>query len=45
MNYKVTEKGDNLYFRYSPKKVFKKTFDKKNKKDSPFGILKDLQFN
>ena len=29
----------------SPKKVFKKTFDKKNKKDSPFGILKDLQFN
>ena len=45
MNYKVTEKDDNLYFRYSPKKVFKKTFDKKNKKDSPFGILKDLQFN
>ena len=45
MNYKITEKDNNLYFRYSPKKVFKKTFDKKNKKDSPFGILKDLQFN
>ena len=45
MNYKVTEKDDNLYFKYSPKKVFKKTFDKKSKKDSPFGILKDLQFN
>ena len=45
MNYKITEKKENVYFRYSPKKVFKKTFDKKDKKESPFGILKDLQLN
>ena len=45
MNYKITEKEENIYFRYSPKKVFKKTFNKKDKKESPFRILKDLQLN
>ena len=45
MNYKITEKKENIYFKYSPKKVFKKSFDKKRKKESPFGILKDLQLN
>ncbi len=45
MNYKIIEKEENIYFKYSPKKVFKKTFEKKGKKESPFGILKDLQLN
>ena len=35
MNYRITEKEENTYFKYSPKKVFKKSFDKKNKKESP----------
>ena len=45
MNYKIIEKEQNIYFRYAPQKVFKKTFNNKNKKESPFGVLKDLQLN
>ncbi len=45
MDYRITEKEENTYFKYSPKKVFKKSFNKGNKKESPFGILKDLQLN
>ena len=45
MNYKITEKEENIYFKYSPKKVFKKSFAKKDKKESPFGILKNLHLN
>ena len=42
MNYKVTEKNENLFFKYLPKKKFKKTFNKKTNKENPFGILKNL---
>ena len=42
MNYKVTEKNEDLFFRYMPQKKLKKTFDKKIKKENPFEILKDL---
>ena len=45
MDYKIIEKEQNIYFRYAPQKVFKKTFNNKNKKESPFGVLKDLQLN
>ncbi len=45
MNYKVTEKNDDIFFKYLPKKKFKKTSDKKVKKESPFGILKNLNLN
>ena len=45
MNYKIIEKEENIYFKYAPKKVFKKTFNNKSKKESPFGVLKDLQLN
>ena len=45
MNYKISEKKDEIYFKYIPKKNFKKTFDRNNKKESPFNILKDLQLN
>ena len=45
MNYKVTEKNDEIYFRYIPNKKANKIFDKKKTKENPFGILKKLNFN
>jgi ATP-dependent RNA helicase SUPV3L1/SUV3 len=42
MNYKITEKDDDLFFKYTPLKKIKKTFDKKIDKENPFGVLKDL---
>jgi len=44
MEYKITEKNNEVYFRYFPKKDFKKS-NKKIIKESPFGILKDLNLN
>ena len=46
MNYKISEKKDEVYFKYMPKKITKQKFNKKNKndiKENPFNILKDLQ--
>ena len=45
MNYKVTEKNEDLYFKYAPQKKFKKTFNKKVNKENPFEVLKNLNFN
>ena len=47
MNYKITEKNNDIFFKYIPKKNKKKNFNKKkkNKKESPFGILKNLNLN
>jgi ATP-dependent RNA helicase SUPV3L1/SUV3 len=45
MNYKVTEKNDEIFFRYFPKKKFKKMNEQKTKKENPFGVLKNLNFN
>ena len=51
MNYKISEKKEDIYFKYMPKKITKKTFgnygknQRNNKKESPFNILKDLQLN
>ncbi len=45
MNYKVTEKNDDIFFKYIPKKVFKKSSNKKINKENPFGILKNLDLN
>ena len=45
MNYKVTEKNDEIFFKYFPKKKFKKTNEQKTKKENPFGVLKNLNFN
>ena len=42
MDYKVVEKGENIFFRYITQKKFKKSFNKKIKKENPFGILKNL---
>ena len=45
MNYKITEKNEDIFFKYLPKKKFKKTYDKKTKKESPFQVLKNLNLN
>ena len=42
MNYKILEKNDELYFKYLPQKRTKKIFIKKNTKENPFKILKNL---
>ena len=44
MSYKVIEKDTETFFKYNPKKNFKKS-DKKALKESPFGILKNINFN
>ena len=44
MGYKISEKEDEVYFRYIPKKRPKK-IDKKTVKENPFGVLKNLNFN
>jgi len=44
MNYNVIEKEDNLFFKYKPKKSFKKN-NKKISKESPFNVLKNLNLN
>ncbi len=44
MNYKVFEKEKEIFFKYNPRKKSKKE-SKKTFKESPFGVLKDLNFN
>ena len=45
MNYKTLEKDKEIYFRYNPKKQIKKTFKKIESSNSPFKVLKNLNFN
>ena len=45
MNYKILEKNEDIFFKYTPKKKFKKSFDKKTNKENPFGILKNLNLS
>ena len=45
MNYRILEKNNEVFFRYMPKKIIKKNMNKKTSKESPFGILKDLNLN
>ena len=44
MSYKIIEKDNEVFFKYIPKKNFKKS-NKKVIKESPFNILKNLNFN
>jgi len=44
MSYKIIEKNNEVFFKYNPKKNFKKS-NKKVVKESPFGVLKNLNFN
>ena len=45
MNYKIVEKNEDIFFKYSPKKQFKKSFNKRTNKENPFGILKNLDLS
>jgi len=46
MGYKTHEKNNEIYFQYSPKKEYvKKVFKKDNKRNNPFKILKNINFN
>tara|TARA_A100001011_G_scaffold71329_1_gene73113 strand:- start:95 stop:400 length:306 start_codon:yes stop_codon:yes gene_type:complete len=45
MNYKVIEKNNEVFFKYFPEKNYKKDIKKNNFKESPFGVLKDLNLN
>jgi len=42
MNYKAYEKDKDIYFRYNPKNMVKKTFKRIDSSNSPFKILKKL---
>ena len=44
MDYKIIDKDNEVFFKYNPKKTFKKV-DKKITKESPFEVLKNLNFN
>ncbi len=45
MNYKVSEKNEEIFFKYTPKKQFKKFSQKKSDTENPFKILKNLNLN
>ena len=45
MNYRITEKDNEIFFKYLPNKKIKKNYVKKSIKENPFGILKDLNLN
>ena len=44
MDYKVFDKENETFFKYSPMKKFKKNLDKKTSSESPFKVLKKLNF-
>ena len=46
MKYKIYERNNEIYFQYKPiKEKVKKVFNKLNTEDSPFKILKNINFN
>ena len=45
MSYKVTEKNDEIFFKYMPKRHDKKKFNKQRNKETPFEILKTLNIS
>ena len=46
MKYKSYEKDNEIYFQYNPtKKKIKKVIKKTYIKDSPFKVLKNINFN
>ena len=45
MNYKIFEKENETFFKYSPNKKFKKITTKKVSNENPFKILKNLNLN
>ena len=45
MNYEVSEKNEEIFFKYTPKKRFKKFSSKKSDTENPFKILKNLNLS
>ena len=45
MDYRINEKNEDVFFKYVPKKKLKKNYIKKNNKENPFGVLKNLNLN
>ena len=45
MSYKTIEKNNEIFFKYIPKRKIKRDFIKKNLKESPFKVLKNLNLN
>ena len=45
MNYKIFEKNDETFFKYSPSKKFKKVTSKKVSNENPFKVLKNLNLS
>ena len=45
MNYKIFEKENEIFFKYSPTKKFKKITTKKISNENPFKILKNLNLS
>ena len=45
MNYKVKEKNEEIFFKYIPKKIDKRKFNKEKSKENPFEVLKNLNLN
>ena len=45
MSYKISEKNNEVFFKYMPKKKVKFQNNKESIKENPFGILKNLNFN
>ena len=44
MSYKILEKNNEVFFKYTPKKKVKFQ-NKENIKENPFGVLKNLNLN
>ena len=45
MNYKTFDRENDIFFKYAPKKQVRKNFKKIDNTNSPFKILKNLNFN
>jgi ATP-dependent RNA helicase SUPV3L1/SUV3 len=45
MNYKTFEKNNENYFKYAPIKKSRKFVKTKEKRDNPFSVLKNINFN
>ena len=45
MNYEIIDKDEDMFLKYSPQKNFKKSFNKKNNKENPFEVLKNLNLS
>ena len=44
MNYKIIEKDNDVFFKYTPKKKIKSE-DRRKMRENPFGVLKNLDLN